>query len=108
MTKLIYASPLRVIIVFLMATLSIAFSAIAFSSESVIDNDVTINLALEAAQAHTAGKVVSQEKADVLFSEKGAVKASESLQPVYRIKILSKQGIMKTILVHRKTGLILE
>lgn len=108
MTKLIYASPLRVIAVFLMATLSITFSAIAFSSESIIDADVTINLALEAAQAHTAGKVVAQEKADELVREKGTAEGSESLQPVYRIKILSKQGIMKTLLVHRKTGLVLE
>ncbi|MFT4908475.1 MAG: hypothetical protein ACI978_002566 [Oleispira sp.] len=70
--------------------------------------EVTIKFALDVAQAHAPGKVVAQEKVDELVSEEGLVDGSETLQPVYRIKILSPQGVMKTVLVHRKTGLVIE
>lgn len=67
------------------------------------DEGIMLSQALKTAQEHTPGKVVAHEEVNELIhypeqtSEKNA-------QPVYRIKILSTQGVMKTILVHRKTG----
>lgn len=63
--------------------------------------EVAIKKALETAQAHTPGKVVAHEKADVPVD-------SKTPQPVYRIKILNQQGVMKTLLIHRQTGLVIK
>lgn len=65
------------------------------------ENEVAINIALETAQAHTPGKVITHEKAHVMATD-------NTQQPVYRIKILNDQGVMKTLLVNRKTGLVIE
>ncbi|MEH6448053.1 MAG: hypothetical protein V7765_05245 [Oleispira sp.] len=106
MTKLINTSVLKPILVFLMMTLGMALSATGQASELV--NEIAVNLALETAQVHTPGKVVAHEKADERVSDDGTAKSSKTLQPVYRIKILSQQGVMKTLLVHRQTGLVVE
>lgn len=70
--------------------------------------EVAINIALETAQIHTPGKVVAHEKADELLGTADAGKGAKTLQPVYRIKILSQQGVMKILLVHRLTGQVIE
>lgn len=106
MTKLINASVLKPILVFLMMTLGMALSTNGQASESV--NEIAVNLALETAQIHTPGKVVAHEKAEEQISEDGAADSNKTLQPVYRIKILSQEGVMKTLLVHRQTGLVVE
>ncbi len=65
--------------------------------------EVKVSQALKTAQEHTPGKIVAHEGVSQLihYPEQSSEK---STQPVYRIKILSTEGVMKTILVHRKTG----
>jgi len=70
----------------------------------VAAQEVVLSAALEAAQVQVPGKVISHEKAEEMVGEEGA-KVS---QPVYRIKILSDQGVMKTLLVHRTTGKVVQ
>lgn len=110
MPKLFSVSVIRSFLSFsvlpLIMMLMMSFSMLAAANDGAAE--ITIKLALEVAQNHTPGKVVAQEKADELVSEEGAVEGSEALQPVYRIKILSLQGVMKTVLIHRKTGLVIE
>ena len=88
----------------LLVLLATTFSVTGLAVES--NADVAINVALEAAHAHTPGKVVANEKADELVSM--SPEEPKTLQPVYRIKILSQQGVMKTVFVHRHTGQVLE
>jgi len=83
-------------------TLLLTWGASLSANEGALE--VAINVAIEMAQTHTPGKVVTHEKADELVGEKGA----ETLQPVYRVKILSQKGVMKTLLVHRLTGQVIE
>ena len=70
----------------------------------VAAQEVVLSTALEAAKVQVPGKVISHEKAEEMVGEEGA-KVS---QPVYRIKILSDQGVMKTLLVHRTTGKVVQ
>ncbi len=84
------------LLVFLM-TLSVAMSANAA-------DEVALNLALEAARAQVPGKVVAHEKAD----ERVGIDGAKTLQPVYRVKIFSQQGVMKTVFVHRQSGQVVE
>ena len=63
---------------------------------SALAKDVTVQQALKTAQENTPGKVVAHEKAD----EKG--------EPVYRIKILSDKGVMKTLLVSISSGKVIK
>jgi uncharacterized membrane protein YkoI len=102
MPKLFSVSVFKSFLSVLVMLLSMATSA----NDTV--TEITIKSALETAQAHTPGKVVAQEMADELVSEEGSLEGSETLQPVYRIKILSQQGVMKTLLVHRQTGRVIE
>ena len=74
------------------------------ASLAAADEEVAVNVVLKAAQAHSPGKVVAHEKADEQVGEEGA----KTLQPVYRVKILSEQGVMKTVLVLRQTGQVIE
>lgn len=74
------------------------------SLATAADEEVAVNVVLKAAKAHTPGKVVAHEKADEQVGEEGA----KTLQPVYRVKILSEQGVMKTVLVLRQTGQVIE
>lgn len=67
---------------------------------SAADEEIAVNVALKTAQAHTPGKIVAHEKADE--------QVGETIQPIYRVKILSKQGVMKTLFVHRQTGQVIE
>jgi hypothetical protein len=87
-------------------TLMMSLSLVASASDTAVE--VTIKHALEAAQANTPGKVVAHEKADERVGSEGNAKDTKTLQPVYRIKILSLQGVMKTVRVHRQTGLVIE
>lgn len=72
--------------------------------QAVAAQEVVLSAALETAKAQVPGKIISHEKAEEMVGEEGA-KAS---QPVYRIKILSDQGVMKTLLVHRQTGKVVQ
>ena len=101
MTKRLYVFSIQPMLLLLMLMLGSVLSA----SEP---SEVAINVALEAAQAHTPGKVVAHEKADERFASPQTGGAAHTLQPVYRIKILSQQGVMKTLLVHRQSGQVIE
>jgi len=87
---------LQALIKTLMLSVVVSFSSMSMANEV----DVAINVVLETAKSHTPGKVVAYEKAEEYLGEEGA----EILQPVYRVKILSEQGVMKTLFVHRQTG----
>ncbi|MGR6874360.1 PepSY domain-containing protein [Pseudomonas sp. HK3] len=76
----------------------------AVLTASAADAEIAVNVALATAQAHTPGKVVAHEKADEQVGQNGA----KTIEPVYRVKILSKQGVMKTLFVHRQTGKVVE
>lgn len=101
MIKLFRLFAIKPVLLILMVTWGAALSAEATA-------EVAINIALETAQIHTPGKVVAHEKADELLSATSTGKGVKTLQPVYRIKILSQQGVMKTLLVHRLTGQVVE
>ena len=101
MIKLFSLFAIKPVLLILMVTWGAVLSAEATA-------EVAINIALETAQIHTPGKVVAHEKADELISAASAGKGAKTLQPVYRIKILSQQGVMKTLLVHRLTGQVVE
>lgn len=72
--------------------------------QAVTAQEVVLSAALETAKAQVPGKIISHEKADEMVGEEGA----KAAQPVYRIKILSDQGVMKTLLVHRLTGKVVQ
>ena len=93
-------------IFYILMAFSILLNASSINAAEV-NAGIPVSQALKTAQAHIPGKLVAHEEASELISypEKSSVKSS---QPVYRIKILSTQGIMKTILVHRKTGQVVE
>jgi hypothetical protein len=106
MTKLI--SILAIKQLFISFTVLFSMAAVLLfgpvSLATAADEEVAVNVVLTAAQAHTPGKVVAHEKADEQVGEEGA----KTLQPVYRVKILSEQGVMKTVLVLRQTGQVIE
>lgn len=87
----------------------LALSVNCLSNQSIEDsgNDIPIKLALETAQALAPGKVVAHEKVEELVSD-GSGEGNKTLQSVYRVKILNEQGIMKTLLIHRQTGLVVK
>ncbi len=108
MTKLLRAFAIKPVLLTLMVTLG---SVLFIGGGRVVANepvDVAVNIALEAAKTHTPGKVVAHEKADEMVGNVISATEIKTLQPVYRIKILSPQGVMKTLLVHRQTGKVVE
>lgn len=80
------------------------FIALSIHSHAAkADDGIMVSQALQTAQEHTPGKVVAHEEVHELIHYPDP-SSEKNTQPVYRIKILSTQGVMKTILVHRKTG----
>lgn len=78
--------------------------ALTFAVFVQASDDIALDVALEAAQAQVPGKVVGHDKANESVGKKGA----KTLQPVYRVKIFSQQGVMKTVFVHRQTGKVVK
>lgn len=79
-------SPLRIL--FLVAALGAGWASPAMAAEPVI----TLKLALEAAQKDTPGKVLSNELVN-----------KDTVQ-VYRVKILTPKGVIKTVFVDANKG----
>lgn len=97
------------VFLFLAFSWGLSLSINCLSDQSIKDsgNDIPIKLALETAQALAPGKVVAHEKVEELVSD-GTGKGVKTLQSVYRVKILNQQGVMKTLLIHRQTGLVVK
>lgn len=106
----VFIKPVLQLLSSALLALSLALAGVVASFSAVAaEADVAINVALKTAQTHTPGKVVAHELAEELVAEKGAGSGAEkTLQPVYRVKILNTQGVMKTLFVHRKSGAVVQ
>lgn len=104
-SSLLLTSVLKPVPLVMVTTLVMFWSSVSVADDTSQKNaEIAVNVALETARKHVPGKVIAHEMADETVGEKGA----ETLQPVYKVKILSTQGVMKTLLVHRKSGEVVQ
>jgi hypothetical protein len=101
MIKLIPILAIKQFLLFIVMTFTVSLGTVFANASGA---EVAINVVLETAQAHAPGKIVAHEKAEEQVGKDGA----KTLQPVYRVKVLSPQGVMKVLLIHRQTGLVIE